>query len=109
MDAPQVGTEIEDWHDFVDQVRYHSNHINEGNELRVHKKDDLCRVYCSEKELGCKYSFSAQFLVLNLQEGAVEVKKVSTTYAAGFPYRTNGQCRLLTSTVWDAGITISEL
>ncbi len=88
VDAPQIGTVIEDWHDFVDQVRYHSNHINEGIELRVHKKDDLFRVYCPEKELGCKYSFSAQFLILNLQEGAVEVKKVNKYAAIGLPYRT---------------------
>jgi hypothetical protein len=76
VDAPQVGTEIEDWNDFVEQVKYHSNYLNEGCELRVAKQNDLCRVFCPEKDLGCKYNFSAQFVIAGLHEGSVEVRKV---------------------------------
>lgn len=68
---------IDDWSDFVDMVKYHSESINPDCELKTStSKNDLCRVYCPETDLRCKYSFSASFVIENLGEGKVEVKKV---------------------------------
>ena len=101
--APKVGELIDDWNDFEMTVEKHSSIVNQGAKLDTTRGNDRCRVTCGNAEdLGCRYSFTARFLVDGLHEGRVEVTRVSDQ-ARSRTFGSRALRRLISSivkTVW---------